>query len=170
MGEQMKTKHLLAVLAFALFPFSGGEAMASNLSRSVEFFQKLDKNHMNLVDQFYDKNVTFQDPVHTLKGAPAVRSYYEGLYKNVDEIRFEYGKELEDKDTVVLAWRMFLKTSAINAGKELTVDGTSVITFGGPEGKAIAHRDYFDMGEFVYERVPILKSVIHFIKGRMAGK
>lgn len=156
----------LVILSFAFFT---GEAMASNLTKSVEFFQKLDKNHMNLVDQFYDKNVVFQDPVHQLRGSAAVRSYYEGLYKNVDEILFEYGKELEDKDTVVLSWRMHLKTPAIDSGKELTVDGTSVITFGGPEGKAINHRDYFDMGEFVYERVPILKSLIRYIKGRMAG-
>jgi limonene-1,2-epoxide hydrolase len=153
-------------LSFTLFT---GEAMASNLSKSVEFFQKLDKNHMDLVDQFYDKNVVFQDPVHQLHGAAAVRAYYEGLYKNVNEIHFEYGKELEAKDTVVLSWRMHLKTPAIESGKELTVDGTSVITFGGPEGKAITHRDYFDMGEFVYERVPILKSLIRYIKGRMAG-
>ena len=143
--------------------------MASNLSKSIDFFKTLDKDHLDLVDRFYDKNVVFQDPVHTLNGSEAVRKYYAGLYGNVDAIRFEYSKQLEDKDTVVLAWRMYLKTPAIDSGRELTVDGTSVITFGGTEGKAIAHRDYFDMGEFVYERVPILKSVIRYIKGRMAG-
>ena len=35
--------------------------------------------------------------------------------------------------------------------------------------KAIAHRDYFDMGEFVYERVPVLRLIIRHIKNRMAG-
>ena len=146
-------------------------SQSSILARSVEFFHKLDKSHMDLVEQFYDKNVVFQDPVHQLKGSTEIRRYYEGLYKNVDEIRFEYSKQLEDKDkdTVVLVWRMYLKTQKINSGKELTVDGTSVITFGGLEGKAISHRDYFDMGEFVYEQVPILKSLIRYIKGRMAG-
>jgi hypothetical protein len=168
MREPMKTAQLLTALLLTLNLLSG-EIMASNLSQSVEFFQKLDKNHMDLVDQFYDKNVVFQDPVHKLSGSLAMREYYEGLYKNVDKIRFEYSKQLEDKDTVVLAWRMYLKTPAIDSGKELTVDGTSVITFGGPEGKAIVHRDYFDMGEFVYERVPILKSLIRYIKNRMAG-
>ncbi len=165
----MKTSRMLAVflLAFSLFQ---GDVMASNLSRSVEFFRKLDKNHMDLVEQFYDKNAVFQDPVHKLDGSSAVRAYYEKLYKNVDEIRFEYGKQLEDKDTVVLAWRMFLKTQAIDSGKEITVDGTSVITFGGPEGKAISHRDYFDMGEFIYERIPVLSSLIRYIKKRMAGE
>ena len=29
------------------------------------------------------------------------------------------------------------------------------------------HRDYFDMGEFIYERVPVLGSVIRAIKRRL---
>jgi hypothetical protein len=35
---------------------------------------------------------------------------------------------------------------------------------------AIKHRDYFDMGEFVYERIPVLRSIIDYIKSRLAGK
>jgi hypothetical protein len=31
------------------------------------------------------------------------------------------------------------------------------------------HRDYFDLGEFVYERIPVLNSVVKFIKNRMKG-
>lgn len=150
----------------AIIIFSGG-AMARNLERSMEFFDKLDSAHLDLVDQFYDKNTVFQDPVHQLKGSEAVKGYYAGLYKNVEAIRFEYGKSTESSDTVILTWRMHLKASAIDS-KEIIVDGVSLITFGGAEGKVISHRDYFDMGEFIYERVPILKSVIGYIKRKLS--
>ena len=143
--------------------------MAGNLENSKVFFDKLDVNHLDLVDQFYDQTVVFQDPVHKLNGSGAVKKYYEGLYKNVDFIRFDYGKGIESENTVSLPWTMHLKTKAINSGKEITVDGVSLITFN-PDGKAVFHRDYFDMGEFVYERVPILKSVIGFIKGKLSGQ
>lgn len=158
---------LLAIfMALILAPAAAG---ATNLNRAVEFFQTLDKDHMERVDQFYDRNVGFQDPVHTLTGVTAVRSYYEGLYRNATAIRFEFSKQLEVGDTVVLVWRMFLKSPALQGGREITVDGTSVIIFGGSEGKAIKHRDYFDMGEFVYERIPVLRSIIQYIKSRLAG-
>ena len=142
--------------------------MAGNLENSKVFFDKLDVNHLNLVDQFYDQKVVFQDPIHKLNGATEVRKYYEGLYKNVDAIHFDYGKGVESENIVSLPWTMHLKTKAINSGNEITVDGVSVITFSA-EGKAISHRDYFDMGEFVYERVPLLRSVIGFIKKKMSG-
>ena len=143
--------------------------MAGNLENSKIFFDKLDVNHLNLVDQFYDKNVAFQDPVHKLNGAAEVKKYYEGLYKNVDSIHFDYGTGVESENKVSLPWTMHLKTPSINSGQEITVDGVSLITFNS-EGKAISHRDYFDMGEFVYERIPILKSVINFIKGKLSGE
>ncbi len=141
--------------------------MAGNLERSKEFFDKLDSSSLDLVDKFYDKNTVFQDPVHQLRGSEAVKAYYAGLYKNVEAIRFEYGKSIEAGDTVSLTWRMYLKASAIDS-KEITVDGVSMITFGGPEGKAIFHRDYFDMGEFIYERIPVLRSIVGYIKGRLS--
>lgn len=65
---------------------------------------------------------------------------------------------------------MRLKTPALNSGMTFSVDGSSLIEFSGPEGKAISHRDYFDMGEFVYERIPILKLIIQAIKKRLAGE
>jgi hypothetical protein len=65
---------------------------------------------------------------------------------------------------------MYLKTPSFNSGKELTVDGVSLITFGGKHGKAIDHRDYFDMGEFIYERVPLLGSAVRLLKNKMGSK
>ena len=143
--------------------------MAGNLDRSKEFFAQLDSAHLGLVDGFYDKDAVFQDPIHQLKGVSAIKAYYGGLYGNVEAIRFEFGKSIEAGDLVSLTWRMYLKTDAIEGGKEITVDGVSVITFGGKEGKAIAHRDYFDMGEFIYEHVPVLKNIVGYIKKRLSG-
>lgn len=143
--------------------------MAGNLERSKEFFNKLSISQMDLVEHFYDKEVIFQDPIHQVKGVSAVRAYYEGLYKNVETIQFQYGKSIESDDIVSLTWKMYLKAASIQNGKEITVDGVSIITFGGKEGKAIMHRDYFDMGEFIYERVPVLKNIIGYIKKRLAG-
>lgn len=158
----------LRIGAVFLAMFATGAAMAGNLENSKSFFDKLSADNLSLVEQFYDQNVVFQDPVHKLSGSSAVKKYYEGLYRNVDAIRFEYGKGVESGSNVSLPWTMYLKTQAINGGKEITVDGVSIIAFNSG-GKAIFHRDYFDMGEFVYERVPILKSVIAYIKKKLSG-
>lgn len=141
--------------------------MASNLENAKNIFQKLDKNHLSLIEEFYDPNIEFQDPVHAISGVQAIKAYYAGLYENVSSIRFEFTHTLADKDNVVLVWKMFLVTKSLNGGKEFSVDGSSFIQFNPKNGKAIYHRDYFDMGEFIYERVPVLRSIIKSIKNRM---
>jgi predicted SnoaL-like aldol condensation-catalyzing enzyme len=160
-------KKIFLFLMFVFF-LSTGDVMANNLERAKEFFEQLDKDHMDLVEQFYDPSAVLQDPVHRLQGASSIRRYYEGLYKDVKSIRFEFTKAMESGDVVTLEWRMYLRAPGLEGGKEFTVDGASIITFGGNEGHAIVHRDYFDMGEFIYERIPVLKSVIGMIKGRLA--
>ena len=143
--------------------------MASNLERAQTFFNKLSKENLAIVDDFYDPNVVFQDPVHKLVGVTAIKKYYQHQYESVDSIRFEYIKLFEKENEVSLSWRMYLKSPSLQSGQEITVDGASFFTFDEQSKKVIFQRDYFDMGEFVYERVPLLKSLIHFIKNKLAG-
>jgi hypothetical protein len=168
-GNEGRMKTKLAGLVLLVGLFTGKDAMSSPLSRSLEFFERLSKDRLELVDQFYDQKIFFQDPIHQIQGVQALRDYYARLYQNVEEIRFEYKRKIETQATVILEWQMFLKTPALNSGKTFSVDGSSLIEFSGPEGKAIFHRDYFDMGEFIYERVPVLKFIIQAIKKRIAG-
>ena len=144
-------------------------ASASNLARTLHFFDKLDKNHLNLVTEFYDDNAKFEDPIHQLQGASEILKYYQNLYQHVDAIHFTFINTIESGNTVVVSWKMSLITPSINSGKMFSVDGVSIITFAGAEGKAIQHRDYFDMGQFVYERVSVLGTIIRYIKHKMAG-
>jgi limonene-1,2-epoxide hydrolase len=160
-------KKISALLALTVL--IGESAMASNLQKAKDAFDHLDKDHLNIVEEFYDQNALFQDPIHQIKGTKAIRSYYEGLYKNVETIHFEYKRTSELGELVTLEWQMHLKSPSLNSGQEITLDGVSLITFGGKEGKVISHRDYFDMGEFIYERIPVLSSVIGFVKKKMKG-
>ncbi len=59
---------------------------------------------------------------------------------------------------------MHLSHKRLNGGKPITLDGNSVITLDPQTKQAIYHRDYFDLGEFIYEQVPVLGFVIRKLK------
>ena len=46
-------------------------------------------------------------------------------------------------------------------GKDIVVDGATDLMF---EEKIIYHRDYIDMGQMLYEQIPVLGSIIRYIK------
>lgn len=127
-----------------------------------EFFNKFDKNNVDLADKFYHPNVEFNDPIVSIKGIENLKKYYANLYKNVTAIRFEFSSLITQGDEQVAVWVMYLKAKGLNGGNEVALKGNSHIRY--KDGLAIYHRDYFDMGEFIYENIPVLGSIIRKIK------
>ena len=52
-----------------------------------------------------------------------------------------------------------------NQSSSISVNGVSLLTL--KDDRVVYHRDYYDMGEMVYEHVPVLKRVIYYIKKRL---
>ena len=48
----------------------------------------------------------------------------------------------------------------------ITLDGTTQLKV--EDEKIIYHKDYYDLGEMVYEHIPLLGSIIKMIKRRLA--
>jgi hypothetical protein len=143
--------------------------MVQDILTPKEFFKALNKDTMHLVDEFYDENVQFFDPLVEVKNRKQMKDYYTNMYNNVESIQWDIPDEIRDGNKCSLAWKMTLTAKNFNKGKPVIVDGVSVIKFGGNEGKAIYHRDYFDLGEFVYEGIPILGGMVRFVKSKMAN-
>lgn len=129
-----------------------------------DFFKKLNKETLHLVDEFYHDQCQFQDPVATLNGLSQIKEYYTKLYHQVQCITFEFKQEVHESNRYSGTWLMTLQANGFNGGKPVSVQGISYIEFDLKNGKAIYHRDYFDMGEFVYEWAPIIGPQVRFVK------
>ncbi len=69
-----------------------------------DFFLKLNSRTMNLVDEFYDEEVYFLDPIVEIKNRSQMRAYYENMYKNVESISWLITDEIMDRHQTVLVW------------------------------------------------------------------
>ena len=167
----------LVIIVSIIFSLLGDRVMAtsnieinqSQVNKIEKVFNELRADNLKILDNFYDKNIHFLDPLGEHKGIDAVKSYYHRLYKNVQSIRFDFTQTVSQGNHHVVVWIMYLKAPALNSGKEITLHGNSMIKFN-ESNKVHYHRDYFDMGEFVYEGVPVLGSIIRMIKNKMKGQ
>lgn len=142
--------------------------MGNGVPSVQDFFNGFNKDTMELVDAFYAPNAHFLDPVVDLKGRDAIRGYYANLYANVISIRFEFSGEVTQGDEKVAFWTMVLRHKKLQGGKEVRVIGNSHFKFDPETGQALYHRDTFDMGEFIYEGLPVVGSVIRYVKRKMS--
>ena len=131
------------------------------------FFNALNKENLAVVDQFYDEQAVLQDPIGKQVGVAQIKDYYRRMYQNVEQIKFDFHDSVQQDQKFVVMWTMTLKASSLNSGNPVKVEGNSHIVINPKNDKAIYHRDYFDMGEFIYEHIPVLGRLVNFVKGKL---
>ncbi|HSH57610.1 MAG TPA: nuclear transport factor 2 family protein [Halomonas sp.] len=132
------------------------------------FFTNLDKSCTKMLYKFYTPDIIFQDPLHRIEGAEPLERYFATLYRNVTTCRFAYHERQRSAREAFVTWTMHLVHPRLESGREITVEGCSHLTFAEDDSGRIArHRDYFDAGELLYERLPLLGGAIRLIKRQL---
>ncbi|MFY8274798.1 nuclear transport factor 2 family protein [Pseudoalteromonas sp. SSDWG2] len=138
--------------------------MSKRVEQFVEMYQRLDKNSLSLLDDIYHPSIHFIDPLHEVKGLDQLYSYFANMYANVTSCSFNITEHFELEDRAFLYWTMTYQHPRINGGKDVEVQGHSQLRFG--DQKVIFHRDYFDVGELLYRRLPVINKLIKMIDKR----
>ncbi|WP_206202645.1 nuclear transport factor 2 family protein [Thioalkalivibrio sp. XN279] len=141
---------------------SAGEP--ATLARFREAYQVLDRDHLHLLDAVYAPQVVFEDPLHRIEGLDALRDYFARMYQGVESIRFDFGTVLHTADEAMLTWTMHMRHRRLRPGESLALPGATHVRFG---DQVHYHRDYFDAGALLYERLPLLGSVVRAVRSRV---
>lgn len=136
-----------------------------HLARFLETFNALRHDNLHLLDEMYASEVVFEDPLHRVVGLAELRRYFARLYEGVAGIRFEFDEAVTGKDRAMLAWTMRMRHRRLRPGEELALPGASDLRF--EDGKVLSHRDYFDAGALLYERLPVLGGLVRAVRSRV---
>lgn len=128
-------------------------------------YERLSKTNLHLLNEVYHQDVVFEDAAHRLEGWDALQDYFSTLYANVKRCDFKIKEHQQVGDSGFLTWTMSLEHPKLQKGSQVEVQGVSHLRFDG--GRVIYHRDYFDLGEMLYENLPLIGSVIKTIKQRL---
>ena len=178
-GLLRKIASLKNFLIFTIFIFSYSLPTSSMTNvtlpkdpkeRVIKFFNSANFSNMkSLCEKFYHPNLIFKDPLGTINGREEMIKYYLNLYQNVVDIRFDFKESTSNDNTHMLSWIMYLKSKSLKSGKEIKLEGVSHLKFDPKTGLVIFHRDYFDMGAFIYEHIPVIGSLVRYIKRKLSS-
>lgn len=140
--------------------------MSDFLREFAEHFAALNKDNLDRLGELYSDDVLFRDPLHEVHGLNEMRRYFAELYANVEALRFEFhGFDQVADGEGYLRWTMYYGHPRLRDGAEITVEGCSHLLW---RERVYRHRDYFDAGALLYEHLPVLGSVIAWLKRRLA--
>lgn len=117
----------------------------------------------------YADNIVFIDPITTHNGLNEVKTYFSNLLTQAKSCKFDISDilvcgESRNGVTHVVNWTMTLVL--LKGDKVITLDGTTQLSV--KDDIIVYHKDYYDLGEMVYEHVPLLGFVIRTIKRKLA--
>jgi limonene-1,2-epoxide hydrolase len=132
-----------------------------------EAYKGLASGNTAALAPLYSDDVYFEDPSHGIQGKAALVERFQQLYGKVDSCTFKFHQTLDTGGEIFLAWTMILKPRGPKSSEAVRVEGASFLKV--RNNRIYYHRDYFDLGAFIYENVPMLGSIIKRIKQRLAN-
>lgn len=129
-------------------------------------YHEMNLSNVQIIEDIYSSDIHFEDPFHTVEGLDELKTYFERLYQNVDTIGFEFKDEVTTGDDRIITWVMNLKHPKLNKGEMFSLEGATHLKL--DENQKIKfHKDYFDGGAMLYEKVPVVGSLVRWIKGNL---
>ncbi len=140
-------------------------ATAPDLDALVDWFETLTPGSVARTGEFYAADALFKDPFNEVRGVQPIRGIYAHMFRQVVEPRFRVTGRVQDAGGAVLFWEFSFRG---RSGAETTVvRGASHLRFAA-DGRISAHRDYWDTGEELYAKVPLLGALVRWLRRRLS--
>jgi ketosteroid isomerase-like protein len=137
------------------------------IEQFARFYTDLASMRVESLKEIYSQDVVFIDPIAAHEGLSSVEQYFSKLLKNAKYCEFDIHNTLPTGEQgYAVNWTMRFTSSRINKGHPVSVDGISMLTL--RNDKIVLHRDYYDLGQMVYEHIPLLGRVIKKLKKGMS--
>ncbi len=133
--------------------------------RFTELYQQLNQESITQLGCVYADKISFVDPVNQLNGLSQLQRYFADLLENTLECRFKIIRWQIEEQQAFVTWVMEFRHPNIAKGQTIRVNGCSELTT--ENDKIIHQRDYYDMGEMLYEHLPLLGRIIRWLKSRL---
>lgn len=139
--------------------------MSQALEKLMDFYRDFSLESLSNLDDIYLDDVVFEDPIHRVEDLKKLKGYFTNTMQGLNYCNFEFTRHVSDERAACLEWKMIYAHRRLKKGNTLVLNGSSTIEF---EGDKIKYqRDYYDMGEMIYEYIPLLGAVLRRLKNRL---
>lgn len=132
------------------------------LMRLQQFFENLSPDRVVKLHDLYCSDAYFKDPFNEVYDIQSIVSLFEHMFVQVASPRFIIQETVLQGHSAFLVWEFRFQMRRWNK-VEHVVRGSSHIKFAS-NGQVAYHRDYWDLAEELYEKLPILGGFMRLLK------
>lgn len=133
-------------------------------ARVVAFFERLQPSDLDRLASVYTEDAQFRDPFNRVQGLPAIRRIFEHMFATLEQPRFVILDVVVQDAQCFLTWDFRFGMKRLGRGEQC-IHGGSHLRFA-HDGRVLQHRDYWDAAEELYEKLPLVGSLMRWLKRR----
>ena len=134
----------------------------AQLARVVDFFETLSLESTRRLGRIYAENAYFKDPFNEVRGIEAITGLFAHMFAQVDAPRFVVTTRIARESDAFITWDFLFRMKRFSM-EEQCIRGATHLKFDA-DGRVDFHRDYWDAAEELYEKLPLLGSLMRLLK------
>ncbi|MEY4737964.1 MAG: hypothetical protein RL302_2283 [Pseudomonadota bacterium] len=139
--------------------------MNTAVDRIVDAFQTLTPAGVQALDAIYAPDARFKDPFNEVQGVAEIQRIFRHMYVSLENPRFIVTGHIVQGAQCFLTWEFQFGFRRFKRGEAQCILGGSHLVLN-DEGRITLHRDYWDAAEELYEKLPVVGSVMRWLKRR----
>ena len=135
----------------------------NRLTDLKEWFINLNETTLNDIVSYYEENVFFKDPFNEFNGREKLKKLFLHMFITFKNPHFVFIDSIENSEEIFLTWDFIFSYKE----KLFNIHGSSHLKLNDEE-KIVYHRDYWDVGEEILLKIPLIKSLYGFFQNKLA--
>ena len=137
----------------------------AHVARVIAFFETLTPQTLTGLADIYAADAHFKDPFNDVQGLDAIRRIFAHMFVALRQPCFVITRQVTQGDDCFITWDFYFYLGNYRRGVEQKIAGATHLVFDA-EGRVRVHRDYWDAAEELYEKLPLVGSLMRWLKRR----
>jgi ketosteroid isomerase-like protein len=136
------------------------------MQRVVQLFNQLQPSDVSRLHEFYTADAKFKDPFNDVQGVPAIERIFSHMYVALDKPRFVVTQLVHQGEHAFVTWDFLFAMRKYQPHVTQTIRGATHFVLREEQGvwRVAVHRDYWDAAEELYEKLPVVGSLMRWLK------
>ena len=131
------------------------------------FFESLhQETSVEAFRDIYDDAIVFKDPFNEVEDVEAVHKIFAHMYDTLENPRFIITEYIGTEQTAYVKWDFIFAFKSEK--EEQCFEGVSRLEMNS-KGLVTSHTDFWDAAEHIYGHLPLVGSLLRFVKQKIVG-
>lgn len=133
-----------------------------DLDKLKYWYENLSPESLEQIDTFYTEQSFFKDPFNEFYSRDKIKGIFKDMFNKLESPSFVFIDLIDSNEASFITWDF----KFLVKGKEFVIHGSTHLKW--ESGRIYYHRDYWDVGEEVLLKIPLLRRLYGSFRKKLA--